>query len=274
MPEEPKVRPPLDLSSVFAKLDRAEEHFHAVHREISEWQNLNRYETFSERGVQTARVGIGVQRVGPPPDLIRWSVIIGDCVNNLRSSLDHLIYAIAKYQAAHDLTAKIDNLAFVIADTPDEFKNAKARLKVFTPAFVELVESFQPYKRPHPALRPLLAILRDLSNADKHRLLQVAGAGVADFKAIVTQNAEAGTKIPYINPNPIKGNDVVCVVESSESDPSLAFHSVAVRIEVAIWHGRRSPDDPPNFARTAYEVLLQFLINEVRYVIDTFKMIL
>jgi hypothetical protein len=42
--------PELDLTSVYAKLDRAEEHFKAVDAEIVKWASSSRYEPFFERG--------------------------------------------------------------------------------------------------------------------------------------------------------------------------------------------------------------------------------
>ena len=37
-----------------------------------------------------------------------------------------------------------------------------------------IFESLQPYNRPDPTLPPLLRILRELNNVDKHRLLKLA----------------------------------------------------------------------------------------------------
>jgi hypothetical protein len=269
---EQKVRPPLDLTSVFAKLDRAEEHLHAVQGEIAQWNNSCRYESFPERGSQTARVGVAVLRVGPDPPTTRWAVIIGDCLSNIRSALDHLIYSFAKFNAANDPSPDIESLAFVIADSPEDFrKAAKGRLKGFKEGFVDLVESFQPYQRKHPVLPPLLALIRDLSNADKHRLLQVAGAGVAQLNVSYLGTAGMGTKIGMINPEPIEKNAVICVVESSEPDPNLALHAVSYSIQVAIWHGLREGSTNPLEGRTEVGALLRFLIGEVRAFIDALK---
>ncbi len=98
--------PELDLTSVYAKLDRAEEHFKAVDAEIAKWANSSHHEPFFERGGYGTRLGIAVTHVGPPPDLIRWSIILGDCINNLRSALDHLINAFTKVNAIYTPTGK------------------------------------------------------------------------------------------------------------------------------------------------------------------------
>jgi hypothetical protein len=267
-----EVRPPLDLTSVYAKLDRAEEHLHAVQAEIAQWLNSCRYESFPERGGQTARVGVALLRIGPEPYTTRWAVIIGDCLSNIRSALDHLIYSFAKFNAANDPTPDIDSLAFVIADSPEKFREAaKGRLRGFKQGFVDLVESFQPYRRKHPVLPPLLALIRDLSNADKHRLLQVAAAGIAQIDVTYLGTAGVGTKMGGVNPEPIEKNTVVCFIESSEPDPNLAVHAVNVSIQVAIWHGQREGSTNPMEGRTEVGALLSLLIGEVKAFIDALK---
>ena len=60
-------KPALDLTGVYAKLDRAEEHFKAVDAEISEWMNRGRYEPFFERGIKQTKISAAVVQLGPPP---------------------------------------------------------------------------------------------------------------------------------------------------------------------------------------------------------------
>jgi hypothetical protein len=270
-PHRPKGLPVLDLTSVFGKLDRAEEHFKALDSEIKRWLESGRYEPTFERGAKGTRISIALTQVGPPPDLVRWSVIAGDCFNNLRSCLDHLVYSYAKFQTANDPTADIDNLAFVIADTAAEFhKRRKTRLSVFSDQFCAMIESLQPYRRQHPVLPPLLSIIRDLSNADKHRLLQVAAAGITMMKANFVGDDTLGKKVPRVNPYPIEQHDVVCIIESDQPDPNLAFHMGEFGVEICIWHRLRDGDTEQVNARTGYSVLIPLLIQEIRFVIEQF----
>ena len=264
--------PDLDFTGVFSKLARAEEHFKAVDSEISKWLEKGRYETFFERGAQTGRIGIGLCQIGPPPDLVRWALIIGDCINNLRAALDHLAFLFTNLPAAYTPPAKERRVSFVIIDDPAEFGRAmKGNLSGFAPKFSALFESLQPFMRIHPLLPPLLSIIRDLSNADKHRLLQVAGAGVVQLSATILGDTGRGTKIIGTNPEPIKNNDIICFIESAQPDPHLAVQSFAANVEIAIWHGARQNSTNPLDARTGYSRLLPMLIAEVRFVIDQFK---
>jgi hypothetical protein len=270
----PQLPPDLDLTSVYAKLDRAEEHFKTVDSEIAQWLKSGRYEPFFERGTRGTRIGIAVVRTGPPPDLVRWSIIIGDCINNLRASLDHLAHAFMKVHTAYIPTGEKERVTFVIIDDPTEFAKARrGNLKGFTDRFIHVLEQLQPFNRKHPVVPPLLSIIRDLSNADKHRLLQVAGAGVVDLSGIIIGDDSKGTKVSLINPEPIQHNDVICVFESAEPDPNLAIDSLSVRIEISIWHKLRDGSTNPLEGRSSYNALLLNLIEEVKFVIGAFKQV-
>jgi hypothetical protein len=217
-------------------------------------------------------LGIAVTHVGPPPDLIRWAVIIGDCINNLRSALDHLINAFTKVSAIYTPTGKKERITFVIIDDPDEFTKARKKALIgFSDQFASTLEALQPFRRKHPALPPPLSMIRDLSNADKHRLLQVAGAGVANVNATFVGSPALGTEVNMINPDPIQSNDVICIVESSEPDPNLAIKAVSVSVAISIWHGAREGSTNPLEKRSDYSTLLRLLMGEVKFVISVFK---
>lgn len=264
--------PELDLTSVYAKLDRAEEHFKAVDSEIKTWLNSGRYEAFVERGTQQTRIGISVLRTGPPPDLVRWSVIIGDCLNNLRATLDHLMNAFCKVPYIYTPTRDKERLTFIIIDDPDEFTKALNRtFKGLCPAYTDVLTQLQPFNRKHPMLPPLLSVIRDLSNADKHRLLQVAGAGVTTVKGELIHNATLGKKTFRVNPEPIQHNDIICMIESTEPDPNLRLESISGSVEISIWHSLRGGSTDPLECRTNYFMLLTWLVEEVRHVINLFK---
>jgi hypothetical protein len=264
--------PQLDLTGVYAKLDRAEEHFKILDAEIVVWLNSGRYEPFFERGTEQTRIAMSMLRVGPPPDSVRWAVIIGDCVNNLRSALDHLINAFAKVPYIYKPASDKDRLTFIIIDDPAKFAKAlKDSFSGLCPLYAKILTDLQPFNRTHPALPPLLSIIRDLSNADKHHLLQVAGAGVAGIEGEFIHSMSSGKKTFLVNPDPIQHNDVICVVESSEPDPNLRFDKLSGSVEISIWHKLRDGSTDPLQQRTSYSSLLPMLIAEVKYVITMFK---
>ncbi len=105
----------------------------------------------------------------PLPD--HWPLVLGDAVQNLRSSLDHAIYAAANGKG---------RTQFPIYERASDFQN-KGREDIATvPASIQaIVEQAQPFNtivaEPH---RDALAVLADLSNGDKHRSITAAVAYV------------------------------------------------------------------------------------------------
>ncbi len=229
------------------------------------------HHTYSvESSAYDTRVGLVIHFQGATPDFVRWSLIIADCVSNLRSSLDHLIYAVAQHYMRNQLSSDIEHLAFIITDSPEKFRdrNNRKRLRGLSDRVISAIEHLQPFKRAHPTLPPLLKILREFSNADKHRLLQLAAAGVSDVRGVIRGTEDKGNKTVRIKPDPIEDNDIICVIESSEPDPQLAFIEIGVAIEVSLWHGLRDGDVNPLHTRTGYKTLIPMLIEEVRFAIN------
>jgi hypothetical protein len=105
-----------------------------------------------------------------------WGVLIGELIHNLRSALDHCIYAAAQRPSR-------DNQFPIFTEREDWDKKAKRMLRSVPKEVVVLVEERQPYHATPPQ-RPdqhLLAVLNRLSNHDKHRLLHTAVTTVQNF---------------------------------------------------------------------------------------------
>ena len=159
------------------KIGRAHEHRDALEAHCAE--------TFSVEGnrVQLAMkydqvTGEQIQFVSKMPDLTaflaRCSIVIGDCVHNLRSTLDHLSYQLAVLNTGDNIQNP-DHIQFPICDSEERFISAKWRYKEIFPAHVAIIESSQKYKgmlEPASVGEPFhpLSMLRDLNNRNKHKL--------------------------------------------------------------------------------------------------------
>jgi hypothetical protein len=111
----------------------------------------------------------------------RWSLYLGDYLHNLRSALDHMIYAIA---VAND-HANPDNTQFPIYDALAKWvQDIEERDPTLKPSpvaglpdeAVEDIKALQPFRHKRDKARkadPLMSLLR-MSNADKHRRLYAA----------------------------------------------------------------------------------------------------
>ena len=167
-----------NLASPWAKFRRANEHLDLIESELLALNQQNTKAvpvTFRHDGPWL------VIYVGPSPILpVRLALIAGDCLNNLRATLDHLVWQLVLRE---DHEPQQTN-CFPICETAQQFRN-----KCETPAqrgnphhplhgipidgdAWAIVEKAQPFNRPQPQ-GDALTWLANLSNIDKHRTLLV-----------------------------------------------------------------------------------------------------
>ena len=110
--------------------------------------------------------------------LLEWGVYVGDAVHCLRSALDQMIWSLAE--------KPIGSTAFPICLMKKEWViDAPAQLWS-VPEFVQaIVHDAQPYHRGDSAHSHPLAVLRTLSNLDKHRTIPVAALTPVSVRATV-----------------------------------------------------------------------------------------
>jgi hypothetical protein len=125
---------------------------------------------FDANGTEYVLAAFGVQ---PTP---AFSVIAGEVVHHLRSSLDHLVHALI----VRNRGTPTNNNQFPICLTKTSYENnvRSGVINGVTPTAQAIIERLQPYKETKPA-DSALAILNQLSNTDKHRLLNVISSAMA-----------------------------------------------------------------------------------------------
>ena len=110
-----------------------------------------------------------------PPD--HWPLAAGDAIQNIRSALDHCVWA--AWKVANPNAADGNHTQFLLLTDPDDWKRQKRRLEGVPEPVRALVKRSQPYNRWQQApASDTLAILARLSNSDKHRALRVVAAAV------------------------------------------------------------------------------------------------
>jgi hypothetical protein len=115
-------------------------------------------------------------RFASPPDLI--ALIAGDAAHNARSALDHLALKLVEHAFHQQFERRMTEneqrgVAFPVSLSPDEFKRAlgRNRLPHMAATVLDLVEGVQPYNVANVPADAQLALLSDLDNRDKHRML-------------------------------------------------------------------------------------------------------
>jgi len=183
------VKPTLDGCK--GKLGRAKTHLYALEDEIARAESLDNHEITVEDEPETAEYVfkvVGLQRSDPA-----WGLLAGDCIHNLRSALDHLVYQLALLGQARALTdGEARSTSFPVFDDRDRFRESgQGRLKLLRMGEQTRIAELQPFNawdasiwggtpvgvtderyRFGPAGVPgALDHLAALDNTDKHRLV-------------------------------------------------------------------------------------------------------
>ncbi|MCH8190263.1 MAG: hypothetical protein IIC80_02800, partial [Chloroflexi bacterium] len=118
-----------------------------------------------------------------PPE---WGVIIGDCIYNLRSGLDHLVWVTVLKHGGTPTSSnefpiflKRDPHSKVDGKGKPTRGSGLAKVEGLPDGAKACIESLQPYNRKDgpPALHPLW-LLHEISNHDKHRLVNITHAAI------------------------------------------------------------------------------------------------
>jgi hypothetical protein len=262
---------PLDLMGVHAKLGWARHHFNAVNTEITAWLNTDPYHLTFHRNQQFTKFWVTVHARGDKPDFERWSLMVGDCVTNLRDSLDHLIFAIAQLPTSPK-PEKRGLAAFIIRNHPREFsKDAKGRLCSVPEPILDAVRCFQPFNRPCAPLPPLLGVLGELANGNKHKLLSLM---MTTFSQYDVKFVGEGTMHHNATFDIYKGNlddgRVALIFELPTPNPTLNLDKDSkISLHVSLPHKPCDGNTAFDADRTAYRPLLDLIFAEVELVIET-----
>jgi hypothetical protein len=263
----------LDLTSVRAKLARSQEHAQTVHNEIMAWIDRKPYGITKEVNADSTRYSI-VLRENEPAPLQRWTLILADALHNLRTALDYLVYTIAVAESGQDPPPCERSLQFPIADSLAEFNEAviRKRLGNISDPVRAVFESVQPYNRPHPTLPPLLRILRDLNNTDKHRMIRLAyGAlskGNLGFVGAFPNDGRQWTPVP--NLGEVKDGTEIFAMVCDRPTPDMDWDQTIFEIVIAVSHEKRDPLGPEFTGHTECGALFQEISTEVRTIISRF----
>lgn len=260
---------PLDLTSVEAKFARAKTHLETYRSELIHWRDGKPYRISPERSVDFTRYYL-VLHVEKRPDLLGWTLIIGDCIHNLRCALEHLVYAIAVHESGQNPPPRGNRLAFPIADGPDVFRDDARRIAGLSGPVRAAIESVQPYNRTNPITPPALALLRDFANRDKHKLLELAFAN--QIEGTINYSLPAGRfgrgKV-ITNHGKLEDNTPLMTWIFEKPEPGVQFDQVEIGIAISLWHEKRDASAPESAPMNEATALLTFIVDEVRFVIDT-----
>jgi hypothetical protein len=157
------------LDRVSSRLLRAEHHVAEFEREMRLLRDIGAYSLRREVHEDGFQHRYYIHAPIREPDPL--SAIVSDCLHNLRSALDNLVYRLSELNLGRALTmTESHDPEFPICDTEPWFARARGA-KYLSEAARSHVESLQPYNRSTHYTADPLWTLRELQNMDKHRFL-------------------------------------------------------------------------------------------------------
>lgn len=185
------------LDGVRLKLIRAEEHLRLLDKNIGEYFDSNQPEIVKEADGEFVSFVLNV-REQPSPYL---GTIIGDCLHNMRSALDHLLWQLLCDPLPSDVrAAKLTFPVFIKDVVYRNAINSNGLSRCVSPAALALIERLQPYHLGDQANRHALWIIHELSNRDKHHMIcTTVGAAFCD-EVVLTGNMNPAFFSGIINP--------------------------------------------------------------------------
>jgi hypothetical protein len=197
-----------------AKLERARHHLDTLEAAIDKFMDNEPYDAVAKYSRAKGGYYAILRRAEPLPAW--WSLVVGDAVHNLRSSLDTLVYALTKKALGREpTTEEVREVQYPIVEELRSFPGEFGR-RVRYLGKDEWAEIFwtQPFWFTDPTLtdKPrlsVLAILRDLSNVDKHRHLVIAAAAATSSSIeLVGPGIDPGTTLQGYT-GPLEKNTVI-----------------------------------------------------------------
>lgn len=177
-----------------AKMTRARELLATLEAELGLYYEQDVYDAVVEYDDDSARYIVWPKVLVEPP--LRASLLVGECAYHMRSALDHLAHALV---AANNGTPT-HKTQFPICEKPGP--NLPFVAGGVSRVARRAIDSFQPYRKGEdPASHPL-AILRRVSNIDKHRYLVLGTVVFANgFIQLVEDTASGGRVVDYTDVN-------------------------------------------------------------------------
>jgi hypothetical protein len=226
----------IDLTEPLLKLDRARAHIDTLDREIESFLARDPepfgFSVHEESNTGHVRQYLLTARIRDNPPAL-WGVIIGDAVHNLRSSLDYLAWLMTPEKHRSHQTS------FPISTAVSDFQGSPAekRLACLLPDHRAIIENVQPYHAPHPD-SDLLAILKRLSNQDKHRLLVTL---VSSSEVTYVAENNAVVSFTYSNEGPLEdGTPIARYVAERRSESVDMDVKPGVKFQIALEQAPRA----------------------------------
>jgi hypothetical protein len=190
------------MEGVDAKMVRAKEHLDTLYAEARIFFNSSKKNFILKSDGHKVWIVHYIEAATPP---MRFGVLLGECVFNIRSALDNLICGLIRTKQSQ---APCKGTQFPICSTEDQWdKSWQKYLKGIEAPAQKMIRDLQPCFRMSAAPNnDPLSVLNVLSNRDKHRAVILTLAYSHDLR--VTVHANDGSVYVWKATQPLYAGDV------------------------------------------------------------------
>jgi hypothetical protein len=182
------------LRDINRKIGHAEGHLDDLQARIEKWAATQPVEIVHQHDTKTGWHTLRVQNVPEPPE--EWVDILGDFAADLRSSLEWVVEALV---LANNGTPNTKNKFPIVFEVKDAHL-VKVALRGVADAPAALIDTLQPYHRPHRPQPEPLEVLADLANVDKHHHPHAVTVWTKRFLEGLAHSGDSGKSVLAFRP--------------------------------------------------------------------------
>jgi hypothetical protein len=183
------------LDSVRQKIFRAAAHCKSLEAELQRYFETNPGQMVRQPDTPANEAFFTFEAKGPIP--ARFGLIVGDCLQNLRSCFDYLVWELVG--ASNNIPTK--DHQFPVCKSPEAFEDQvtnRKKLDGIDPDAIAQIKALQPYQLGEDWEKSILWTINELTNINKHRrvLLTTLRAGHNANMRVVDIDGELFTPGP------------------------------------------------------------------------------
>lgn len=184
------------FAGIAEKLKRSNENILNLNSEIDAFIQNGEYPTIPYQDDEMWQKAMEYHRTKPIP--LRFSVLSGEIIHQMRSCLDHIVWHFSSSVARLNHSGAIEFPVFEVKPDPmkkNEIERYSRKVQgISNTAVLNLIEKMQPYNAgPNAADDPLL-VVHNMDRFDKHRELAIVDSSVRvnfpNAMAVVSRMAE------------------------------------------------------------------------------------
>lgn len=246
------------------KVVRAREHLNALFMQQQRFFDSDPYSITQTLDANTGERVYSIHVLRELPTN-RFAALAGDCVHNLRSALDHLVWRLSEDHGGVNEGDTLTQFPIFRTEIGYDGRGVKQIARVGGGA-AAVIRSLQPFHDDEPFVHPLWFV-RELDNSDKHRSLAITAVAAKNYghRLHHPKDSEGTFKITLSMDDITDGAEIARVV-ISPPEAKVRLESTFV-FDIAL----TGPSVPMTLPRLFVVELLDHLCNRVEAAINCFE---